>query len=479
MDATILTQPDFAAQSEASWRVLAAKALKGGDIDGALNSYTDDGLKISSIMPRNVNAQAVFQRTGNWAICQRVDDTDIQRAVAQAQEDITGGATGLTLVFAGAANAFGFGLPVSKDAMAAVLDPLPLEGMTLRIDPHPASRATADWLVEYLRSRRANMSGLRLSPGIDPASSFASTGHKNMTIEALEASLPQSLAGLFAAGVPGVLLEADGRAYHNAGASVAQELGAILSVAASHLRMFVEARQPLSYAAAHVGFAVSVDQDQFVSTAKLRALRLLWARVLEVCGVAQAAPVTIHAETSMRMMTRLDVETNILRCTIAAFSAVAGGANSLSILPYTTAHGLPDAFARRVARNTQLILRDEAHVGFVSDTSSGSGSVDDLTREICAAAWGEFQTIEAEGGMLRSLLGRHFQMRVAQTAVARASAHASGERAIIGTTTHRLAGERAVVVLDSASVAPVHSGVISCEAMPLIRTAAAFEGATS
>lgn len=479
MDATILTQSDFAAQSEASWRLLAAKALKGGNVDSALTSYTDDGLKIAPIMPRNVDARAVFQRAGRWAICQRVDDVDVQRAASQAREDVAGGATGLSLVFAGAANAFGYGLPASRGAIATVLDPLPLDNLILRIDPHPASRATADWLVEYLRSRGETMSGLRLSLGIDPASSFAHSGYKNMSIEALEASLPQSLAGLFAAGVPGVLLEADGRAYHNAGASEAQELGAILSVAAAHLRMFVEARQPLSYAAAHVGFAVCVDQDQFVSTAKLRALRLLWSRVLELCGVMQAAPVAIHAETSRRMMTRLDVETNILRSTIAAFSAVVGGADSLSVLPYTFSHGLPDAFARRVARNTQLILRDEAHVGLVSDTSSGSGSVDELTSEICAAAWGEFQTIEGEGGMLRSLLGGHYQKRVARTAAARAAAYASGDRAIIGTTTHRLEDERPVVVLDAASVAHSHSGMISCVAMPSIRVAAALEGATS
>ena len=477
MDPSILTQMDFTPQSEAGWRALAAKALKGGDVDAALTYFTDDGLKIAPILPRKADAVPVFHRQGDWAICQRVDDNLVERAASQAADDVLGGATGITLVFEGAPNAFGYGLPVTKEAIAAVLDPLALANLTLRIDPHPAARTTAEWLVEYLRSHRTTMTGLRLSLGIDPASSFAFSGAKNMSIEALEASFPQSLSGLFAANIPGVLFEADARAYHNAGASVAQELGAILSVAASHLRMFVEARQPLSYAAAHVGFAVSVDQDQFVSTAKLRALRLLWARVLELCGVPPAAPVAIHAETSMRMMTTLDVETNIVRSTIAAFSAVVGGADSVSILPYTFAHGLPDGFARRVARNTQLVLRDEAHVGFVSDPSSGSGSIDELTNEICAAAWAEFQTIEGQGGLLRSLLAGHFQARVAQTVAARRAAFANGERAIIGTTTHKLTKERPVVLLDAARVTPSHSGVIFCKAMPAIRIAAALEGA--
>lgn len=475
MDPSILDQSDFAPQSNASWRALAAKALKGGDVDSALTSFTDDGLKILPILPCTATARPIFQRQGHWAICQRVDDRNLERATQQVADDISGGATGISLVFEGAPNAFGYGLPVSRDAIAAVLDGLPLANMAVRIDPHPAARTTAEWLVDYLRHRGGDMKGVRLSLGIDPASSFGFSGTKNMSIEALEASFPQSLSGLFAANIPGVLFEADGRAYHNAGASEAQELGAILSVAAAHLRMFVEARQPLSYAAAYVGFGVAVNQDQFVSTAKLRALRQLWSRVLELCGVSDAKPVVIHAETSMRMMTKLDVETNILRGTIAAFSAITGGAESVSVLPYTAAHGLPDAFARRVARNTQLILRDEAHVGFVSDASSGSGSVDDLTAQICAAAWAEFQIIEGEGGLLRSLRAGQFQARVANAASARAAAFADGSRTIIGTTSHRLGSERAVATIEATLFMAAKDGAIFCEAMPVIRDAAAFE----
>ena len=123
-----------------------------------------------------------------------------------------------------------------------------------------------------------------------------------MSIEALQASMPQSLAHFFAMGVPGVLLEADGRVFHNAGATEAQELGIMLASAVSHLRLFEEARQPLVYAAPHIGFALSVDQDQFLSMAKIRALRRLWARVQEACSIPPP-PATIHAETSFRMMT--------------------------------------------------------------------------------------------------------------------------------------------------------------------------------
>ncbi|TIX38911.1 MAG: methylmalonyl-CoA mutase, partial [Mesorhizobium sp.] len=146
---------------------------------------------------------------------------------------------------------------------------------------HPWSRAVADWLVAFLSKRRSDPAKLNLSFGIDPAAIFAGTGRLRMSIEALQASMPQSLAHFFSMGVPGVLLEADGRVFHNAGATEAQELGTMMASAVSYLRMFEEARQPLVYAAPHIGFALSVDQDQFVSMAKVRALRRLWARVQE------------------------------------------------------------------------------------------------------------------------------------------------------------------------------------------------------
>ena len=114
------------------------------------------------------------------------------------------------------------------------------------------------------------------------------------------------------------------------------------------------------------------------------------------------------------MMAAKDPETNILRNTIAAFAAAAGGADSISILPHTIAHGLPDGFARRIARNTQLILANESHIDFVADPARGSGSVEALTDALCEAAWDEFQLIEAEGGVLDSLVAGHIQSRIVE-----------------------------------------------------------------
>ncbi|MER8532804.1 methylmalonyl-CoA mutase subunit beta [Mesorhizobium sp. M1005] len=452
------------------WLALAEKALAGGSFEEKLVSHTDDAIRIEPLYERSVTAEPVVRANPGspWIVSQRIDNPDIGRASAQALEDVAQGATGLSLVFEGAPNAFGYGLPRTAEALEGVLDGVPLNRIQIRIDAHPWSRAVADWLVAFLTKRRSDPAKLNLSFGIDPAAIFAGTGRLRMSIEALQASMPQSLAHFFSMGVPGVLLEADGRVFHNAGATEAQELGTMLASAVSYLRLFEKARQPLVYAAPHIGFALSVDQDQFVSTAKVRALRRLWARVQEACSIPPSTA-SIHAETSFRMMTAADPETNILRTTIAAFAAAAGGADSIAILPHTIAHGLPADFARRVARNAQLIMANESHIDHVADPVCGSGAVEALTAELCAAAWQEFQQIEAEGGVLTSLEQGHIQRRVQAASARRNTAYQAGERAIVGTTLHPSKTERPVETLAAERRPAFTEGVAVCEPLFPIR----------
>ncbi|MDZ5698391.1 methylmalonyl-CoA mutase family protein [Chelativorans sp. M5D2P16] len=470
MDRTVLTKSDFPGVDRKQWLELVAKSL-GKDVDyNALVHRTGDGIGIEPLRERAAGRNPLPRRDPNtpWLLVQRLDDPDPVRANTQAKDDLAQGATGLSLVFAGAPNAFGYGLPASAEGLQTVLADIPLHDLHLRIDVHPQSRASVDWLVDILREKRVDPERLSLSFGIDPASLFAGTGRMRMSIEALEASMPQSLAGFFAMALPGILLEADGRVFHNAGATEAQELGIMLASAVAHLRMFEEARQPLIYAAPHIGFSLSIDQDEFLSMAKIRALRKLWARMLEACGI-DPMPVAIHAETSYRMMTARDPETNILRTTIAAFAAATGGADSLSVLPHTITHGLPDAFARRLARNTQLILEKECRLDFVADPAAGSGSVEALTESLCEKAWEEFRHIEAEGGVLRSLAAGHLQKRIAAARSERLAGFRDGENKVVGTTVYTMDRERPVTTLSAERQPMPHDGAMACDPLPASR----------
>ncbi len=466
----LASEAEFPPGSRERWLALVEKALGGKDFETAMVGRTDDGLPVQPLAERRERAIPLPRRkpTLPWAIVQRCDDTDPYRANRQARDDVANGATGLALVFEGAPNSFGYGLPDEPETLDRVLTDIPLDRVYLRVDAHPSSRAMADRLVEFLVRRKADPARLSMSFGIDSAANFAGTGRLRVSIEALQASMPQSLAHFFAMGVPGVLLEADGRVFHNAGATEAQELGAMLAGAVSHLRLFEEARQALVYAAPYIGFALSVDQDLFSGIAKIRAIRLLWQRALEEVGIAPARA-AVHAETSYRMMTARDPETNILRATLAAFAAGVGGADSVSVLPHTLPHGLPAPFARRVARNTQLVLATEAHAGFVADPAAVSGSTEALTDALCEAAWEEFQRIEAEGGLLRSLAAGSLQDRVIAARDRRAEAYRSGEKTLVGTTAYRREAEAFVETLPAPKRPLPTDGSVFCRRLDTTR----------
>ncbi len=464
MDRSILKKVEFRSIDEDGWRALVRESLKGESGAEGLVWQTDDDISMQALYQRAKDATPLTRAraTPDWSIVQRIDDTDPERANRQAKEDVAQGATGLALVFADAPNAFGFGLPPTPEAIAKALEGIAFHNMHLRMDANPNSRAIVDWLTQLFTERRINPARMTLSFGISPAATFAGSGQLRMSIEALEASMPQSFAGFFAMDLPGILLEGDGRVFHNAGASEAQELGIILASAVSHLRMFEQARQPLVYAAPHIGFSLSVDQDQFLSIAKIRALRRLWTRVQETCSI-EPSPATIHAETSYRMMTAKDPETNILRTTIAAFSAIVGGADTISVLPHSIAHGLPDPAARRLARNTQLILAGESHLGLVSDPAAGSGGIEALTAELCERAWEEFRRIETEGGVLRSLMAGRIQDRILPVRERRRESVQDGSKPIVGSTLYPAPEERPVTTLPADPKPVTHEAVVRCK----------------
>ena len=179
-------------------------------------------------------------------------------------------------------------------------------------------------------------------------------------------------------GFKGPFALADGRVVHDAGGSEAQELAFALSLA-SLTCAYWKARHRARSGARGGRFRLVADADQFLTLAKFRAIRLLWARIEEACGLAPK-PAFVAAETAWRMLTRRDPYVNMLRATMATFAAGLAGADAITVLPHTLALGLPDSFARRVARNTQLVLLEESNLAKVSDPASGSGGIEALTQ---------------------------------------------------------------------------------------------------
>ena len=239
-----------------------------------------------------------------------------------------------------------------------------------------------------------------------------------------------------AAGNHGVrAITVDGPAFHNLGANATWELAGSVAAAVAYLRVLTESGIAVGDALRQISFRLAADDDQFMTIAKLRAARRLWARVSEVVGDPEGGAAVVHAETSMPMMTRRDPWVNMLRGTVAAFGAGVGGADTVLVFPFDVAipggfPGVASSLARRIARNTQLLLLEESHVGQVLDPSGGSWYVEDLTEQLAQRAWQQFQAVEARGGFVHAR--EYIAEQIVDTAARRADDIAHRRTAITG-----------------------------------------------
>jgi methylmalonyl-CoA mutase len=385
----------------------------------------------------------------------RVDRTDPAAANKQALEDLEGGANGLMLVGAGSVGAQGYGL--MPDTIARVLDGVLLDaGIAIELDLSPQTKDLPLALAALVKERGIAPSSLDIRFGFDPLGASVHNGGFPLPWAQFAPLAAKLAADLAAQGFKRALMVADGRIIHGAGGTEAQELAYVIAVAVAHLRALEAHGIALDDARRMIFFRLAADADQFLTIAKFRALRTLWARVEESCGLAPA-PAFVTAETASRMMTRNDPQVNILRTTIATFAAAIGGADAITVLPFSSALGLPDAFARRVARNTQLVLIEEAGVARVADPTAGTGWSEQLAGDLCAAAWALFQEIERAGGAAAALEQGLIQRKVAAAHAERERAVATCKDALVGANEFPDLGEAPVTVLDvtRASMAPM------------------------
>lgn len=475
----------FPTPGKAQWRAAVDKVLKGAEFEKKLVGRTTDGVRIEPLYEAAAEqgARPLRAEAGRWRVAARVDHPEATEAARLALAELEGGADSLTLTFAGAPAARGFGLTATTvETLDTALDGVLLDLVRLRLDPAPGGRKQALLLADLVEKRGHVPSSLQVDFGMDPIGVLASTGALAAQLPELGKRIAETIATLKARGFAGPFLAADGRIWHEAGATEAQELGAVLATAVTYMRLLEAERFPLAEARDAISFTLVADADEFITVAKLRAARLLWYRVQRACGL-DPKPVFIHAETAWRSLTRRDPWVNLLRGTIAAFSAGAGGADSIGVQPFTAALGLPDGFARRIARNTQLILLEEANLWRVADPAAGAGGFEALTQALCEQGWRKFQDLEAESsdgltGIVAALANGHIQRGLARERDARAKAIATRREPITGTSEFPNLSEASVSVLAPPPPMPGNDATgaaITVEALPSIRLAEPFE----
>ncbi|NEB79279.1 methylmalonyl-CoA mutase [Streptomyces sp. SID14478] len=444
----------------------AGKEVSAGEAEDALSTAVEGELRtrplytarddvpdpgLPGFAPFVRSGRAAGNAVGGWDVRQR---HTVPPGEGEVLADLENGASSLWLTVGGA------GIPLTS--LGAALEGVFLDLAPVVLDAGPDTEAAAAELLALYGELGVAPEAARGNLGGDPLGFEARTG------QAYDLAPVVELAGACTARYPGLrALTVDALAYHEAGGSAAQELGASLATAVGYLRALVAGGLSVQQACGQLEFRYAASADQFLTIAKLRAARRLWARVAQVCGAPGAGAQVQHAVTSPVMMSRRDPWVNMLRTTIATLSAGVGGADAVTVLPFDEALGLPDAFARRIARNTSTILVEESHLARVIDPAGGSWYVERLTDELAHAAWEFFQEIEAAGGQAAALRSGLVGDRLAATWAVRSARLATRREPVTGVSEFPDLAERPVV--REPAPAPLPGG------LPRVRRDEAFE----
>ncbi|MEU7166040.1 methylmalonyl-CoA mutase small subunit [Streptomyces morookaense] len=423
----------------------------GAAAEDALATALQDGLATRPLYTAENGAAAVghpgfppFVRGGRpgatavsgWDVRQQHRDPDPRKANEAVLADLENGATSLWLTVGPA------GLPVS--GLATALEGVYLDLAAVVLDAGAETGPAAEALLQLCDERSVPRTALTGNLGADPLGTLARTGQDaDLAGQLTEAA---ALAARCTRELPGLrALTVDALPYHDAGGSAAEELGCSLATGVAYLRALTDAGLTVDEACGQLEFRYAATADQFLTIAKFRAARRLWARVAEVSGAAAASGAQRqHAVTSAVMMTRRDPWVNMLRTTVACLGAGVGGADAVTVLPFDEALGLPDAFARRIARNTSAVLLEESHLARVIDPAGGSWYVESLTDQLAHAAWAWFQEIERAGGQAAALRSGLVAGRLAATWRSRSADLATRREPITGVSEFPHLGEQPV-----------------------------------
>ncbi len=348
-------------------------------------------------------------RRDGWDVRQRVDVIDDGTDAAPlARAELEGGASSLLLGLHRAPS-------VDSEVLDRALTSVLLDLAPVVLDAGPRATQAADAFLTLCVRRGISADALG-GLGLDPIGAFASTGGASDLGSELDAGV--ALAGRCVADFTGLrAFTIDATRYHDAGGADAEELGCALATGVALARVLIATGLDVDVSFRQLEFRLAASADQFLTIAKLRAARRLWARVAEVCGASTNAGAQLqHAVTSTAMMSRYDPWVNLLRATVAAFSAGIAGADAVTVKPYDHVRTADSSeLGRRLARNTQAVLIEESNLARVIDPAGGSWYVERLTDDLARAAWAWFQEIEQEGGIVAALEAGVVQHRIGDT----------------------------------------------------------------
>jgi methylmalonyl-CoA mutase len=475
---------EFPAPTMEQWRDEVIRLLKGAPFEKKMLAATYEGITLQPIYTAEDVKDLPFQdtlpgewpylrgteplgkRLAGWLVCQELPFPDAKSFNEALHADLERGQNAVNLVLdeagrhgldADQAETVGKGgvsISTYADMVQALegVDPATPIALAASAGAVPA----AALLVAALKAKKADLSKAHLSLGFDPLGALASKGSLPMSLDQAYDQLADLTKWAVANAPKSLTLVACGRPYHESGANAVQDLAFTLASAVATLRALEARGVSVNDAASRMLIRLSVGGNFFMEIAKLRAMRVLWAQVVRACGGSdEAAKIHLHARSGLFNKTQFDPHVNILRGTTEAFAAVVGGADSIHVAPWDAVLSqIPGDLGRRLARNTQIMLREESRLDQVVDLAGGSWAVETLTHQLCVAAWKLFQEVEAMGGMKAALEAGFPQAKIAEVAAARRKALVQRTDVVVGTNQYPNALEAApdVKTVDHAAL---------------------------
>ena len=468
-------QGDFPVPSLEEWRQVVEQDLKGADFDKKLVWRTHEGLAVKPLYARpdlegaahlgGLPGAAPFTRGTEplqnvaepWLVRQDCVLPDPAEANASIRRALDRGMTavglrpddaaraGFDADWTGAEDLVGQGgicLHTLSDLRTA-LDGVDLASVPVAIRAGTSALPMLAMLVALADSQGVARKTLSGVVECDPLGDLARTGRGRAPLDSLLAEA-RSMVAFAAENCPNVRTVAvDSCLWHDAGASAVQELAYAMATGAEYMRALIEGGIGANTAAKSILFNFSVSTNLFMEIAKLRAARPLWAKIVKAFGAddAGAQKIAMHVRTSWFTMTVYDPYTNMLRTTLEAFAGAVGGCHSMFVAPFDEVLGPPGEFSTRIARNQQIVLREEAYLNKVTDPAAGSYYVEALTDSIAKAAWELFREVEKAGGLAEALKAGTPQEAVREMAAKKCKAVTSRRDPIVGTSSYPNPGE--------------------------------------
>lgn len=445
-DISTMKNVTFPIPSFTEWEQAVEKSLKGKPFE-KLYSTTYENIIIKPIYTRrDIESLAhVEQYPGfpgyvrgtrpngyiqePWKVSQEISATSPQEWNEIVKHDLAKGQTEIHIVL----DRLGFPV-ISLDDMEIMFSDISLDQYSLRVDAGAQSLSFFALFAAYLQKRQMPFAAVHGTIGMDPIGTLAETGHLSFSLASLYDVMADAVQWA-KNNMPHVkTIIVRGEPYHNGGANAIQELAFAFSTAVEYINACLDRGLMIDDIASRIQFSFAIGSNFFMEIAKLRAARLVWSNIVQAFGGSERAQkIAMHARTSYFTKTIYDPYVNMLRATAEAFAATVGGADSLHVSPFDEAIGPADEFSRRIARNTQLILLEEAHIANVIDPAGGSYYVEMLTAKVAEESWRLFQQIEGKGGIVKALQDGVVQAEVENVAKQRRDNVKKRKEKIVGT----------------------------------------------